>query len=110
MQRLEIRRWLAALFSCVALWRSVVAEGISPPDESRYALGTMIKFILFPVTMGFTSGIAVVTFSAQVKDFLGLQIPVAFVKKLGGGAAGHRPRRRAAGEAHPAGPPERSAW
>ncbi len=38
-------------------------------------LGTMIKFIPFPVTMGFTSGIAVVIFSTQVKDFLGLQIP-----------------------------------
>lgn len=52
-------------------------------------LGTMIKFIPFPVTMGFTSGIAVVIFSTQVKDFLGLQIPAEagevpaeFVKKL----------------------------
>lgn len=40
-------------------------------------LGTMIKFIPFPVTMGFTSGIAVVILSTQVKDFLGLQIPAA---------------------------------
>ena len=52
-------------------------------------LGTMIKFIPFPVTMGFTSGIAVVIFSTQVKDFLGLQlpadagqVPADFVKKL----------------------------
>jgi len=52
-------------------------------------LGTLIKFIPFPVTMGFTSGIAVVIFSTQVKDFLGLQVPPAagevpaeFVKKL----------------------------
>ena len=52
-------------------------------------LGTMIKFIPFPVTMGFTSGIAVVIFSTQVKDFLGLQIPAdagevpaEFIKKL----------------------------
>jgi len=35
-------------------------------------LGTMIKFIPFPVTAGFTAGIAVVIFSTQVKDFLGL--------------------------------------
>lgn len=52
-------------------------------------LGTMIKFIPFPVTMGFTSGIAIVILSTQVKDFLGLQIPAEagevpaeFVKKL----------------------------
>lgn len=52
-------------------------------------LGAMIKFIPFPVTMGFTSGIAVVIFSTQVKDFLGLQVPAEagevpaeFVKKL----------------------------
>ncbi len=34
--------------------------------------GAMIKFIPFPVVTGFTSGIAVVIFSSQVKDFLGL--------------------------------------
>ncbi len=52
-------------------------------------LGTLIKFVPFPVTMGFTSGIAVVIFSTQVKDFLGLQlpreageVPAEFVKKL----------------------------
>ena len=34
--------------------------------------GAMIKFIPFPVVTGFTSGIAVVIFSSQVKDLLGL--------------------------------------
>jgi SulP family sulfate permease len=34
-------------------------------------LGAMIKFIPYPVTTGFTAGIAVIIFSAQVKDFLG---------------------------------------
>jgi SulP family sulfate permease len=37
-------------------------------------LGGVIKFIPFPVTTGFTAGIAVVIFSTQVKDLLGLQI------------------------------------
>jgi sulfate permease, SulP family len=37
-------------------------------------LGSMIKFIPYPVTMGFTNGIAVLIFSTQIKDFLGLQI------------------------------------
>ncbi|MBX7143463.1 MAG: sulfate permease [Oligoflexia bacterium] len=38
-------------------------------------LGKMIKYIPHPVTTGFTSGIAVVIFSTQVRDFLGLGIP-----------------------------------
>ena len=49
-------------------------------------LGTMIKFIPYPVTVGFTSGIAVLIFSTQIKDFFGLQIsqamPADFVGKL----------------------------
>jgi SulP family sulfate permease len=47
-------------------------------------LGGAIKFIPHPVIVGFTSGIAVVIFSSQVKDFLGLQmgaVPVNFVAK-----------------------------
>ena len=37
-------------------------------------LGGVIKFIPFPVTTGFTAGIAIVIFSTQIKDLLGLQI------------------------------------
>ncbi len=36
--------------------------------------GSLIKFIPYPVVVGFTSGIAVVIFSTQIKDFLGLSI------------------------------------
>src|SRR4030095_6811794 len=49
-------------------------------------LGTMIKYIPYPVTMGFTSGIAVLIFSTQIKDFFGLRIdkvPSEFVEKMG---------------------------
>ncbi len=48
-------------------------------------LGAMIKFIPFPVTMGFTCGIAVLIFSTQIKDFLGLhveKVPPDFVGKI----------------------------
>jgi len=38
-------------------------------------LGGVIKFIPYPVTMGFTSGIAIIIASTQVKDFLGITIP-----------------------------------
>lgn len=36
--------------------------------------GSLIKFIPYPVIVGFTSGIALLIFSTQVKDFLGLSI------------------------------------
>ena len=39
-------------------------------------LGTFIKFIPFPVTVGFTAGIAVIIFASQVKDLLGLTLTV----------------------------------
>lgn len=39
-------------------------------------LGAVIKFIPYPLIVGFTSGIAVIIFSSQVKDFFGLQIGV----------------------------------
>ncbi len=38
-------------------------------------MGALIRFIPFPVTTGFTSGIAVTIFCTQVKDILGLSFP-----------------------------------
>lgn len=49
-------------------------------------LGGVIKFIPHPVIMGFTSGIAVIIFSSQVKDLLGLRmgaVPADFLAKWG---------------------------
>jgi len=48
-------------------------------------MGTMIKYIPYPVTMGFTCGIAVLIFSTQIKDFLGLRVdkvPSEFIGKM----------------------------
>lgn len=36
--------------------------------------GTYVKFVPYPVTVGFTAGIAVIIFASQVKDLLGLQL------------------------------------
>jgi len=47
-------------------------------------LGSAIKFIPYPVVIGFTSGIAVIIFSSQLKDFLGLNmgdVPASFLAK-----------------------------
>jgi SulP family sulfate permease len=38
-------------------------------------LGTYIKFIPYPVTVGFTAGIAVIIFASQIKELLGLTLP-----------------------------------
>ncbi|MEP7381562.1 MAG: sulfate permease [Gemmatimonadota bacterium] len=49
-------------------------------------LGTMIKFIPQPLITGFTSGIAIIIFTGQLKDFFGLTmgtVPADFVAKLG---------------------------
>ena len=48
-------------------------------------LGTAVKFIPRPVTIGFTNGIAILIASTQIKDFLGLQIgavPSEFVARM----------------------------
>ena len=49
-------------------------------------LGTYIKFIPYPVTVGFTSGIAVIIFASQLKDLLGITLsgkePGEFIPKL----------------------------
>jgi SulP family sulfate permease len=47
-------------------------------------LGAAIKFIPHPVITGFTSGIAVIIFSGEIKNFLGLEmgeVPPEFLKK-----------------------------
>jgi len=47
-------------------------------------MGAAIKFIPYPVTIGFTSGIALIIFSSQIRDLLGLEmqaVPSAFVPK-----------------------------
>lgn len=47
-------------------------------------LGSMIKYIPYPITVGFTSGIAVTIFSSQIKDFFGMDIgsvPTEFIDK-----------------------------
>jgi SulP family sulfate permease len=46
--------------------------------------GSMLKFIPYPITTGFTSGIAITIFSTQIKDFFGLTmktVPSEFIPK-----------------------------
>lgn len=51
-----------------------------------FHLGTVIKFIPYPIVVGFTAGIALTIFSTQINDFFGLglsDVPGAFISKWG---------------------------
>ncbi len=51
-----------------------------------FHLGTVIKFIPYPIIVGFTAGIALTIFSTQINDFFGLSltnIPGQFIPKWG---------------------------
>lgn len=63
---------------------ATVLAGIMLVAMGIFKLGSIIKFIPYPIVVGFTSGIALVIFSTQVKDLLGLQIenvPSEFIPK-----------------------------
>ncbi len=47
-------------------------------------MGAFLKYIPYPVIVGFTTGIAVIIFSSQINDFLGLaieKVPADFIQK-----------------------------
>ncbi len=51
-----------------------------------FRLGTVIKFIPYPIVVGFTAGIALTIFSTQINDFFGLglkNVPSEFLPKWG---------------------------
>ena len=59
--------------------------GIMMAAAGFFRLGTYVKYIPFPVTVGFTAGIAVIIFASQVKEMLGLDLahePAALLPKI----------------------------
>lgn len=65
---------------------STILAGVILVAFGLLRLGTLIRFIPIPLVVGFTSGIAVIIFSSQVNDFLGLgieDIPSGFGAKWG---------------------------
>jgi SulP family sulfate permease len=63
---------------------STILAGIMLVLMGVLKLGTLLKYFPHPLIVGFTSGIAVVIFSTQVKDALGLEIQVVpsdFIEK-----------------------------
>ncbi len=53
---------------------AMVLAGIMTMAIGFMRLGTYIRFIPFPVTVGFTAGIAVIIFASQIRDLLGLTL------------------------------------
>ena len=71
-------------FGMAGLLTATIMAGIILVLMGLFKFGAFIKFIPYPVTTGFTSGIAVVLFSTQINDFLGLNltnIPSTFFAK-----------------------------
>ncbi len=66
---------IAAQHGYLGLVLATMLAGIILIVLGAVGLGKMIKFIPYPVTTGFTAGIAVVIFSGQIKDFLGIVPP-----------------------------------
>ena len=65
---------------------STIMAGIIMVLFGLFRLGVIIRFIPYPLTVGFTSGIAVLIFTSQIKDFFGLQtgdLPADFISKVG---------------------------
>ncbi|MGD9931681.1 MAG: SulP family inorganic anion transporter [Mangrovibacterium sp.] len=65
---------------------STILAGIILVAFGLLKLGSLLKFIPHPLIVGFTSGIALVIFTTQIKDALGLQMtdmPSEFIEKWG---------------------------
>ncbi|MFO8068638.1 MAG: SulP family inorganic anion transporter [Alkalibacterium sp.] len=75
---------IIAQYGLDGLLISTVLAGIFMIIMGVMKLGSVIKYIPYPTTTGFTSGIAIVLLSTQIKDFFGLeidQVPSDFIAK-----------------------------
>lgn len=65
---------VASMYGYEGLVLATIMAGCIVILMGLFRFGTLIKFIPYPVTTGFTSGIGVLIFTGQIKDFLGLTI------------------------------------
>ena len=71
-------------FGIEGLAIATVVAGIILVIMGALKLGTVIKFIPYPIVVGFTSGIAITIFTTQMKDLFGLtmdKVPADFISK-----------------------------
>ncbi len=77
---------IIAQFGLHGLAIATLMAGVILVIMGLFHLGTVIKFIPYPIIVGFTAGIALTIFSTQINDFFGLglvNIPGAFIPKWG---------------------------
>ena len=77
---------IIAQFGLQGLAIATLMAGIILVAMGLFHLGTVIKFIPYPIVVGFTAGIALTIFSTQINDFFGLglrDIPGEFIPKWG---------------------------
>src|SRR6202050_4875490 len=76
---------IVARFGVSGLALVTMLAGVMLVIMGLTGLGSAVKFIPRPVTIGFTNGIALLIASTQIKDFLGLKIanmPSAFIPRM----------------------------
>lgn len=64
-----------ALHGIDGLILATLLSGLMLTTVGILRLGTFVRFIPFPVTVGFTAGIAVIIFASQIKELFGLNLP-----------------------------------
>lgn len=67
---------VAAKYGYAGLTVATIMAGVIVMLMGVFKIGALIKFIPYPVTTGFTAGIAVTIFASQLKDFLGISVIV----------------------------------
>ena len=76
----------AATHGMDGLILAVLVSGLLLAVAGWLRLGTFVKFVPYPVTVGFTAGIGIIIFASQMKDLFGLTLagaePGPFVEKL----------------------------
>lgn len=77
---------IIALYGLQGLAVATLIAGLILVLMGLFHLGTVIKFIPYPIVVGFTAGIALTIFSTQINDFFGLgltDVPSEFIPKWG---------------------------
>lgn len=77
---------IIAVYGLQGLAISTFIAGLILVVMGLFRLGTVIKFIPYPIVVGFTAGIALTIFSTQINDFFGLglsNVPSEFIPKWG---------------------------
>ncbi|MDE6326672.1 MAG: STAS domain-containing protein, partial [Duncaniella sp.] len=77
---------IIATFGLQGLAIATLMAGLILVALGLFHMGTVIKFIPYPIIVGFTAGIALTIFSTQINDFFGLglkDIPGEFIPKWG---------------------------